>query len=851
MASYEAMPAEKVLAELGSSESKGLGSHEAQARLKKSGRNEVETKKRRTALGILVRQFSSPLVLILVLASVIAGSIGEFTEAAVIVGIVVINSLLSFVQEYRSEKALEKLARYIVLKATVLRDGERDEVDARELVPGDIIFFETGNLVPADVRLISVHELFINQSLLTGESAPAEKNLEPVKKASPSPQEMACVAFMGTSVASGAGTGVVIATGKATELGRTAAYLKEKPPQTDFERNVKLFSEMLLGVVVVMTVFIFAANALLGKDILLSLLFALAIAVGITPELLPAIITISLSNGALMLASKKVIVKRLDAIEDLGNVDVLCTDKTGTLTENAITLKGHENSDGKEDDSVLFHAMLASPIAIGKKHKYAGMAMDAAIWEHTKKRAELARKVAAYSIVDEVAFDYERRVMSVVSRKRGGELIFVTKGSPESVIPRCTKIMSEGREEKVDKHVTWLMRRYEVMSEQGLRVLAVAVKKPKPKAEYSKADETGLTFLGFLMFSDPPRKTAAAAFHTLKLLGVEMKILSGDEPRVTAAICTAVGMELKGGRVVTGSELAGLDRAGLRKIVEQANVFARMTPGQKLDIISALKENGHVVGFIGDGVNDAPSLHSADAGISVDSGADIAKESADIILLRHGLHVIADGIVEGRKTFTNTVKYMRNTVSANFGNMLTLAFVSPFMAFIPLLPSQILLNNFVSDFPLTTISTDRVDLEDLRKPGKWSISGITKFMVFFGLVSTVFDFITMMFLAYVVKAGPELFRTGWFIESVLSEILVTFAIRSRKPFFMSRPSNLLLGSSLLTIAAVVLLVYSPFAYIFQFVQPDLGFLGMIGAILLGYFAVAELCKLAYFHFIKV
>ncbi len=849
MAQYETMPAGKVVSELGTSETKGLSTHEAQARLKKFGRNEVETKKKRKALGILVRQFSSPLVLILVLASVIAGSLGDFTEAGVIIGIVVINALLSFVQEYRSEKALEKLARYLVPRATVLRDGLRESVDARDLVPGDIVFIDTGDIVPADVRLIGVHELFINQSLLTGESAPAEKSLQPVKKASASPQEMACVAFMGTSVASGAGTGVVIATGKATELGRTAAYLKEKPPETDFERNVKLFSEMLLGVVVVMTVFIFGANALLGKDILLSLLFALAIAVGITPELLPAIITISLSNGALMLASRKVIVKRLDAIEDLGNVDVLCTDKTGTLTENTITLKGHENADGKEDDSVLLHAMLASPIAIGKKHKYAGMSMDAAIWEHTKKRAELAKRVAAYSIVDEVAFDYERRVMSVVSKK-GGELIFVTKGSPESVIPLCSKVMSEGRVEKADKHVKWLIRRYELMSEQGLRVLAVAAKKPAAKAEYSKADEKDLTFLGFLMFSDPPRKTAAAALHTLKALGVEMKILSGDEPRVTAAICTAVGMELKGGRVVTGSELTGLDGEGLRKLVEQANVFARLTPGQKLGIISALKENGHVVGFIGDGVNDAPSLHSADAGISVDTGADIAKESADIILLKHGLHVIADGIVEGRRTFTNTVKYMRNTVSANFGNMFTLAFVSPFMAFMPLLPSQILLNNFVSDFPLTTISTDRVDLEDLKKPGKWSISGITKFMIFFGIVSTVFDFVTMMFLAYVVNAGPGLFRTGWFIESVLSEIFVTFAIRTRKPFFMSRPSNLLIGSSVLTTVAVVALVYSPFASIFQFVQPDAGFMAMIGAILITYFAVAELSKHIYFRFMK-
>lgn len=850
MEGYESLPAGKVLAELGSSESSGLGAHEAQARLKKFGRNEVETKKRRTAPAILLGQFSSPLVLILVIASAISGVLGEFTAAAVIVGIVVVNALLGFAQEYRSERALEKLARYVVLKAKVLREGVRQSVFAHDLVPGDIVFIETGDLVPADMRLISVHELQINQSILTGESIPVLKGTEPLARKARSPQEMTCVAFMGTSIASGAGTGVVVATGRGTELGRTAAYLKERPPETDFERNVKLFGEMLIAVVIVMTVFIFAANAMLGKDILLSLLFALAIAVGITPEMLPMVITLSLSNGALALAAKKVVVKRLDAIEDLGNVDVLCTDKTGTLTENAITLQGHRNAEGREDDSVLFHGLLASPVAIGRRHKYAGMPMDTALWEHAKKRPEISARASAYRMVDEIPFDYERRMMSVVAGK-DRELLFVTKGSPESVLPRCSKISVRGAEEDSKRHVRRLLEEYRKMSERGLRVLAVAVKKAERKAEYAHSDESGLTFIGFLIFTDPPRKTAPHALNALKSLGVELKILSGDEPHVTAGICAAVGLELKGGKVLTGSELGGMGREELAKAVEKFNVFARLTPGQKLEIVSALKGNGHAVGFIGDGVNDAPALHSADAGISVDTGADIAKESADIVLLGHGLHVVVDGIIEGRKTFGNTVKYILNTISANFGNMFTVAISSLFLPFIPLLPAQILLNNFFSDIPLMTVSTDRVDKEDLRKPGKWSISGIVNFMVFFGIVSSVFDLLTMAFLIYVVRAGPELFRTGWFVESTLSEVVVTFAIRTRKPFFLSRPSTLLIAASVFTIVVVFAAVYSPLAPLFEFVQPDAGFMAIIAGIVVAYFIVAELCKHVFFRFFKM
>ena len=850
MGSYASLPAKQVLARLGSSASTGLSTQEAHARLKQYGYNEVETRKRRTAFSILLSQFSSPLVLILVFASIVSSFLGEFIEAMVIIAIVVINALLGFVQEYRSERALEKLARYIQLKAKVLRDGRRELINARELVPGDIVFIETGDIIPADLRLITINELHVNQSLLTGESLPVLKTTEPSPKGARSPQEMLCIAFAGTNVSSGAGIGVVIATGRSTELGKTAAYLKEKPPQAEFEKNVRALGEMLITVMAVMTIFIFAANALLGKDLILSILFALAIAVGMAPELLPMVITISLSNGALALASKKVVVKRLDAIEDLGDIDVICTDKTGTLTENAITVHECISPEGRTDDSVLFHALLASPVAIGRGYKYAGLPMDAAIWEYAKKKPSLLQKASRFKMVDEIAFDYERRMMSTVSTN-GRQLLFVTKGSPESVIPRCTKVLFAGKETDIDGHASRLLSEYRAMSAKGLRVIAVASKKTERKRKYSSADECNLTFVGFVVFTDPPRKTAAQAVKDMKALGVELKILSGDEPHVTAGICSAVGLELKGGIVLTGEELSRMNREELRKAVEEYNVFARLTPGQKLEIVSALKENGRVVGFIGDGVNDAPALHSADVGISVDTGADIAKESADIVLLGHGLQVVVGGIIEGRKTFSNTVKYILNTTSANFGNMFTVAVSSLFLPFLPLLPSQILLTNFLSDIPLTTISTDRVDKEDLRKPKRWSIPGIVRFMTFFGIVSSLFDLITIGFLLYFIKAGPELFRTGWFTESVLSEIVVTFAIRTRKPFFLSKPSSLLLASSVLVVLAVGAIIYSPFGLLFEFVQPDAGFMLIIAGIVVAYFLVAEVCKHIFFRLYRM
>ncbi|MEM4389231.1 MAG: magnesium-translocating P-type ATPase [Candidatus Micrarchaeia archaeon] len=846
-ASLFAKPADEVLAELHSTPA-GLSSHEVALRLRKWGRNEVERWRRKPALEILLSQFTSPLVVILFVAAAIAGFLGELTESAIIIAILLINAVLGFLQELKSERALEKLARYLPIRAKVIRDGRRVEINAAELVPGDIVELAMGDIVPADVRLISALALATDESVLTGESAPVEKSASPVKVEKPIIQELRNIAFAGTHVASGSGIGVVIATGRHTELGRTAAFLKARPPPTDFERSMRAFGDMFLAVIVIMTVFIFAINTMLGKDPLLSLLFALAIAVGITPEMLPMIITLTLSSGALVLAAKKVVVKRLESIEDLGDMDVLCTDKTGTLTENKLTLERHVNVAGEKDERVLLYALLCSPVAAGR-HRLAGTPFDVALWEHAG-RMSFAHRLKEYATVEVIPFDFERRRMSVVVEDSAGRRHLYCKGSVEKVLAACTTACIGKRLVGIEAYRKKVMKEYEELSAQGYRVLALAGK-AIAKKRYSPSDEQGLALYGLLVFSDPPKKSATAAIQRLAALGVELKILSGDNPLVTAQVCREVGLEIKGGRVITGAEYASLTRRERAKVVEDFNVFARLTPAQKHEIITLLKEGGHITGYIGDGVNDAPALHVSDVGISVDSGVDIAKEAADIVLLKKDLTVIADGIAEGRKTFNNTAKYIFNTISANFGNMLTLSLASLFLAFIPLLPTQILLVNFISDFPLMAIPTDRVDDDDLRKPKRWNIGIITRFMIFFGLISSIFDFIMIYFLIAIANAPPALFRTGWFLFSVITEVIATFALRTKKAFFRSRPSELLLTTSCLTVLGSVALLYSPLAAPFELVPLDKDFLAVVLAVIAAYFAIVELAKHIFFRHYRI
>jgi len=833
-AGYWALDANAVATAAETSAEKGLSSEEAQQRLRKFGANELP-KKRVNAFEVFIRQFTSPLVLILLAASVVSAFFGEVTDAVIIIVIVAFSGVIGFVNEFRSEKTIEQLAKHISRKALVLRDGEKKEVDARHLVPGDVVFVAIGDVVPADLRIISCNDFSLNEAAVTGESAAVEKVCSADRNAKTLLEASNC-APTGSVVAEGHATAIVVATGAATEFGKIVGTVSEQRPETEFAKGVRDFGFMLIKVVLGLTAFIFVANSLLGRGVLESLLFALAIAVGVTPELLPTIVAIGLATGARQMAKKHVVVKRLASIEDFGDMDVLCTDKTGTLTEGSIEVQGHYDAGGRSNDLLLEYSLLCNSAVVGRK--LAGNSIDVALWKHALKSFD-SKRLAKYEKIEELEFDYERRRMSVIAAK-GGRRIMITKGAVESVLEACTSFDDDGVVRPVSLKSRQIRKKFLELAAQGYRVIAVASKAVRAKKDYSIADETELTFLGFVVFSDPLKKGARDALERLAQARVELKILTGDNEFVTQKICEELGLQVKG--VVLGPELREMDAARLLKAVEKANVFARVTPEQKLRIIHALKHNGHVVGFLGDGVNDAPALHEADVGVSVDSGVDVAKEAADIVLLRKDIHVLVDGIAEGRKVFRNTVKYILNTISANFGNMFTLAVSSTFLPFIPLLPPQILLNNLLSDAPMTTVSTDRVDGEELARPKRWNTKAITRFMIYFGLLSSVFDLLTMGFLVYVMGATEAVFQTGWFLESVFSEIVLVFVLRTRRPFFQSKPGMLLLASSAIVICGVIALVYSPAGAWFGFVPPSGLLLAAVTAIVVAYLALAEVFK---------
>jgi len=812
---YWSMRIEELLSSLKTSK-KGLDPKEAEKRLKQYGYNRIEERKTKTALKIFISQFKNPLIYILVFATLVAAFVGEKTEAVIIMAIIFLNSVLGFFQEYRSEKALEKLKKYIKFKAKVIRNGEKTEIDAEDLVPGDIVFLNIGDKVPADMRLIDVQDFSADESILTGESIPVYKKTDPLKKENPNPQDLINTAFMGTIVASGTATGVVVSTGGSTFFGKTASSL-EQEKRTEFEENMSRFGNFLLKVILLTTIFVFAANFLLHKGLIESLLFALALAVAITPEVLPIIITVTLSRGALKLAKKKVVVKRLSAIESIGNMNILCTDKTGTLTENKIIMTDYFDLDGKKDDRIILYSLLANS-AVVTKDKITGNPLDVAIWEYAKDTS-----IEKFEKVDEIEFDFERRRMSTVVKDKKN--ILISKGAPEAIIEICKDIDKKKAMGKVKE-----------LSSAGHRVLAVGYKEIESKKDYTKDDERNLTFLGFLTFTDPPKKTAKEALEKFHRLGVEIKVLTGDDPSVALKVCNDLGMEVKEDEVVIGFD----------GNVEKARIFARVNPEEKLEIVKRLKEK-HVVGFLGDGINDAPALKIADVGITVDTASDVAKDASDVILLKKSLNVVANGIREGRRSFGNIMKYILNTISANFGNMFTIAISSLFLKFIPLLPTQILLANFVTDMPMLSISTDNVDYDTMKRPKKWDIDLISKFMMHFGVLSSLFDFITIFILMYVLNLAVPAFRTGWFLESCLSEITITFAIRSKKKFYKSKPSKTLVFMSAATFLLILFTIYSPIGRYFEFSKLSIPFLMLVFVILLCYFASAEILKRYFFR----
>ncbi|MEM2881829.1 MAG: magnesium-translocating P-type ATPase [Candidatus Bathyarchaeia archaeon] len=824
------LPAEELLARLGTSSS-GLSSQEAERRLSIFGPNELVRRKRRAAILEFLSHLRSPLLMILMLAGLVSGLLGETKNAAIIFSIILLSAILDFYQESMAERAAEMLREKVATTATVLRDGAKNEVKLTEIVPGDIIHLSAGDIVPADSRLIAAKDLFVNQSALTGESFPVEKIAVPIESPSPSIEGWRNYLFMGTSVVSGTAMAVAVRTGGRTEYGRIAERLARRAPETEFERGMKGFGLMMMQLTFLLVIFVFFVNALYKRDVLESLLFSVALAVGLTPELLPMIISVNLAKGSIAMAKRGVIVKRLISIENFGSMDVLCADKTGTITENRIRLVLHIDIEGEDDEKVLLYSFLNSYYQTGLKSP-----LDDAILAYRDIDIGDFRKI------DEIPFDFFRKRVSIVV-ERGGQRSLITKGAPEEILRICSRYeLKDAAFDMTEEARGRIGRKYCELSAEGFRVLAVAHKAIEDgRTVYSADDEKDLTLIGFVAFLDPPKETAREALQLLKKVGVELKIVTGDNELVSKKVCEHLGFEIKG--VVLGSEIAQMHDDALSRVVEEANIFARVTPAQKDRIINALKANGHVVGFLGDGINDAPSLKSADVGISVDNAVDVAKESADIILMRKDLRVLQEGVLEGRKTFGNTMKYIMMGTSSNFGNMFSVAGASLFLPFLPMLPIQILLNNLLYDFSQFTIPTDEVDPEYVERPKRWDMAFIRRFMAFLGPVSSLFDFLTFFVMLLIFQATEPLFQTAWFLESLCTQTLVIFSIRTRRaPFYRSRPSRPLLLSTLAIVGSALLLPFTPLGPLFGFVKPPPAFFAALAALIGAYMALTEVVK---------
>jgi P-type Mg2+ transporter len=824
------LPIEQLLSSLKTSQS-GLASQEAARRLESYGQNVLAKRKKRTSVIRFLQYFRSPLVIILVFAGLVTVFVGEVVNAGIIFTIVIMSMILGFFQESKAEKAAEILREKVRTTATVLRDGALREIEISNIVLGDVVQLSAGDIVPADSRIITAKDLFVDQSALTGESFPQEKSTSHSDLNSDVITERSDSVFLGTSVVSGTATVVVVRTGGATEYGEIARKLIARVPETEFDRGLRKFGYLIMEITFLLVIFVFFINALYRRGVLESLLFAVALAVGLTPELLPMIVSINLSKGAIAMSHKGVIVKRLASIQNFGSMDVLCTDKTGTLTENTITLVLYIDLEGDEDKKVLLHSYLNSYFQTGLKSP-----LDDAILKHTEIN------LASYAKVDEIPFDFTRkRVSIVVEHER--ERFLTSKGAPEEVLRVCS--YCEHGQHIIDITPTIqakIEKQYSALSSQGFRVLGVSYKKLREdKTGYTINDENDMTFLGLIAFLDPPKRTAKKSISLLKQANVELKILTGDNELVARKVCEQLGLDIEG--LVLGSEIAQLSDDALRRVVEDSNIFARVTPAQKDRIMYALRSNGHVVGFLGDGINDAASIRTADVGISVSNAVDVAKDSADIILLRKDLTVLQQGVLEGRKTFGNTMKYVMMGTSSNFGNMFSAAGASLFLPFLPMLPAQILLNNLLYDVSELAIPVDHVDIEYVEKPRRWDVAFVRMFMVFFGPISSLFDFLTFAVMLFVFAANAPLFQTAWFLESLSTQTLVIFVIRTRRtPFYKSRPSKSLVLSALGVVGFAFALPFTPLGHIMKFVIPPLNFWLILAAFIATYLLLAELLK---------
>ena len=818
--------------QLSANAAQGLTTQAALAQRQISGANNVTDQVSASLLRQFVSRFKNPLVLILLMASFVSAMTGEMANFSIISCIVLMSVTLDFFQEYKANAAAEKLRQSVAVRATVLRDGVPVEIPIEEVVPGDVALISAGDLIPADGFVLEAKDLFVNQSSLTGEAFPVEKHASTMMPTSTELSEASHAVFMGTSVIGGSAKMWVVKTGQSTEIGDIAQRIQKPVSNSSFEQGTHKFGMLIMWLTVVLVLFVLMVNAWFHKPWLESFLFAVALAVGLTPELLPMVISVTLSRGAIRLSKLKMIVKRQSAIQDLGSMDVFCTDKTGTLTEANIRLERSLDPWGQDSDRSLQLAYLNSYFETGIKSP-----LDAAILETP------AQDVSFWQKIDEIPFDFERRCVSVLL-DNGQQRLLIIKGAAEEVVKLCTHVDAPHNAPalKLDSSLTAsLQNQYHALEADGLRVLGIAWREvPRNHAVAALTDESDLTFAGFTAFLDPPKASAAMALAHLQQAGVRIKVVTGDSDLVTRHVCQKLGIEVQG--VLMGHDIEQLDTRTLQRKVEQANLFCRVSPSQKERVILALKANQHVVGYMGDGINDAPSLHAADVGLSVDTAVDVAKAAADMILLEQDLSVIHAGVLEGRRTFGNILKYIMMGTSSNFGNMFSMAGAALFLPFLPMLPTQILLNNILYDISEIPIPLDDVDAADIAAPRILDLSLIRNFMLIIGPISSMFDFFTFYVLLHLLNADEKLFQTGWFIESLCTQVLVIFVIRTRGWPFSSRPHSVLTLTSLSVVLAALSLPLTPLGAYFGFVAPPFFFYAILLGIVITYLLVVQWVK---------
>lgn len=807
---------------------KGLDTEQVADRTKQYGPNTIRDQRSTSGILLFLLQFKSPVTLLLIGAAILSAFLGDVADMIIILIIVIISSILGFWQERGAANAVRELLKMVQIRCTVVRAGKPVELPIEAVVPGDVVLLTAGDIVPGDALLLDSQELFVDEAAFTGETYPVEKNCQVLPPNTPLSKRSNSL-FMGSHIISGKATALIIHTARETEFGKISAQLQTRIPETDFERGIKRFGYMLMEITLILVIIIFALNVLLHKPVLDSFLFSLALAVGLTPQLLPAIVSVNLAKGAKRMANQQVIVKRLSSIENLGSMNILCSDKTGTITDGKVNLKGTLSADGIHSEKVSQYAWLNASLQQGFHNP-----IDEAICLGYKGEK------GTFKVQAEVPYDFIRKRLTIQVNGEEGNLV-ISKGALNSILSVCSQLeLSNGALEDIEKHRAELLKLYEDFSNSGFRTLGLAYKKGDKNHDFDRADEKEMIFLGFITLFDPPKANVSATIAQLGQLGVSLKIITGDNALVAKSLALQVG--LKEPAILTGAAIQKMSNAALMHKAVLTDIFAEVEPNQKERIIVVLKKAGHVVGFIGDGINDAPALHTADVGISVDTAVDVAKQAADIVLLSHGLDVLIKGVVEGRKTFTNTMKYIFMATSANFGNMFSMAGASLFLSFLPLLPKQILLTNLLTDFPEMTIATDRVDEINIQSPQRWDLSFIKRFMIIFGLLSSVFDYLTFYVLLYILHANEKVFQTGWFTESVISATLIVLVVRTRLPFFKSLPGKYLALATILILAVVLVLPYTPAASWFGFIHLPLSFYLYMLLIVAAYIISAELLK---------